>query len=163
MSLRDRLPWPPGPWDAEPAEVRWLTDAGLPAVVKRIDLGALCGYVGIPAGHPLHGVGYDDAEDAPAHGGLTYAEGHLPREPPDGLWWFGFDCAHAWDLVPALAASMAEAHARTLARFPGGEEVIEGMIPGMVYRDLAYVRGECEQLATYLRQLEEVVRVIGDG
>jgi hypothetical protein len=37
------------------------------------------------------------------------------------------------------------------------------MIPGMVYRDMAYVKGECEQLATYLRQLEEVVRVIDHG
>jgi len=137
--------------------VRWLTDAGLPAVVKRVDLGALCGYVGVKPTHPLHGRGYDDADDAPAHGGLTYAEGHLPREPPDaeGRWWFGFDCAHAWDLVPGLAATMAEAHAKTLARFPGSEELVASMIPGMTYRDLAYVRGECEQLATYLRQVSD--------
>ena len=28
------------------------------------------------------------------HGGLTYAADHAPYGEPDGLWWFGFDCAH---------------------------------------------------------------------
>ena len=33
------------------------------------------------------------------HGGLTFAEDRIATEnAPEGLWWFGFDCAHAGDL-----------------------------------------------------------------
>jgi hypothetical protein len=118
------LPWPPGPWDEEPEELRWLTDAGLPAVIRRLTLGALAGYVGVKPTHPLHGRGrLDDADvgSIRVHGGVTWARAFLPDEPPDaeGRWWFGFDCSHAWDLIPALAGVMASAHAKTLARFPG--------------------------------------------
>jgi len=48
------------------------------------------------------------------HGGLTFASGcrhgddpskgicHIPGEgEPDTVWWFGFDCAHSGDYVPA--------------------------------------------------------------
>ena len=71
------------------------------------------------------------------HGGLTYsdrcqpsdnpAEGicHVP-EPgrPEDVWWFGFDCAHAGDLVPGMhyggglywTVDMVTDEVRTLAR-----------------------------------------------
>lgn len=56
-----------------------------------------------------------------AHGGLTFAgpcmegaeEGpfvcHVP-EPgrPDEVWWLGFDCGHAFDLSPTMAAKLRE-------------------------------------------------------
>lgn len=55
-----------------------------------------CGYVLIPDGHPLHGVGYNDADGAGihAHGGLTFAG---PIEG-DEDWWLGFDMGHYGDL-----------------------------------------------------------------
>lgn len=41
-------------------EKDWYTEAGLRAVVIMGSLGHRCGYVGIPAGHPLHGVSYSE-------------------------------------------------------------------------------------------------------
>jgi hypothetical protein len=36
-------------------------------------VGGLCGYVGVPGGHPFHGKGYDDLPVV-VHGGLTFAD-----------------------------------------------------------------------------------------
>ena len=36
------------------------------------------------------------------HGGITYSGPSVPGSKPDGLWWFGFDCAHAGDFVAGL-------------------------------------------------------------
>lgn len=77
------------------------------------------------------------------HGGLTYSgfcqdtddesKGicHVP-EPgrPHRVWWLGFDCAHAWDLIPGY-------------QFRPGPDV---------YRDRTYVENEVRGLA---RQLAE--------
>lgn len=45
-------------------EKDWLTAAGYRAVVIMGDLGHRCGYVAIPAGHPLHGVDYSAESEA---------------------------------------------------------------------------------------------------
>ena len=67
------------------------------------------------------------------HGDLTFAG---DREQVVGSgWWFGFDCAHAYDLVPTMLRD-------------GFHSQVES-----IYRDLAYVRDECGSLA---RQLAEV-------
>jgi hypothetical protein len=50
----------------------------------------------------------------------------------DCVWWFGFDCAHCDDLCPKLFGPL-----RT--------RLLDG-----VYRDLAYVKGECASLAQQL-------------
>ena len=67
------------------------------------------------------------------HGGLTYSDNGV--EYLDGLWVFGFDCAHAGDLCPVT------------------DEKYGGGYSGDVYRDFAYVKRETESLA---RQLAEV-------
>lgn len=110
----DKSGWGPGPWQDEPDKEQWADGAtGYACLLKRGPVGALCGYVGVPAGHPWHGVGYDDIEPYPeVHGGLTYSS--LCQEGPEGetichvaapgepepLWWLGFDCAHAFDTWP---------------------------------------------------------------
>lgn len=67
--------WPSGPWDDEPDKVEYVDEAtGLPALIVRNGVGALCGYVGVPPGHPAHGQHYDRV-DANVHGGLTFAGG----------------------------------------------------------------------------------------
>jgi hypothetical protein len=49
----------PGPWDDEPDELWWTDEkSGYDCHVCRNHRGALCGYVRIPEGHPLHGVSY---------------------------------------------------------------------------------------------------------
>jgi hypothetical protein len=139
----------PGPWVDEPDKAQWVDETtDLDCLIVRNGGGALCGYVGLPPGHPLHGVDYGD-ERMPAldvHGGLTFAalchesplgEGygvcHRP-EPgrPDAVWWLGFDAAHAGDLSPAYRSYPFETD---------------------TYRDLEYVRGQCADLA---RQLARV-------
>lgn len=136
----DKAGWGDGPWQAEPDKEQWQDAAtGLACLVKRNCLGALCGYVGVPEGHPWHGKGYDDV-DPEVHGGLTYAGAcqdgpdgsticHVPGPgEPEHLWWLGFDCNHGFDVAPAVAA-----------RGPH--------MPHETYRDLAYVKAECAALA----------------
>ncbi|MEE9510418.1 MAG: hypothetical protein V3V81_07990 [Candidatus Bathyarchaeia archaeon] len=72
-------------------------DEGVRFIVMRGPV-SLCGYVGIPAKHPLAGHNYDDLP-IEAHGGLTFSqrgkggEDHWPR----GYWWYGWDYAHSGD------------------------------------------------------------------
>lgn len=134
--------WPPGPWHDEPDRAEWRTE-GFPCLIVRGPMGALCGYVAIPQGHPWHGRSYSSI-DADVHGGLTYAapcdEGgkicHVPQpgEPADVVW-YGFDCNHYGDEAPAALASFG------------------GM--GGTYREFAYVRGEVERLARQARAAAE--------
>lgn len=58
---RDKSSWTDGPWQHEPDKVQWI-DAGsdLDCLIVRGPSGALCGYVGVPEGHPLFGIGYSD-------------------------------------------------------------------------------------------------------
>lgn len=142
----DRTGWPAGPWDDEPDKVQWQDAAtGLPCIARRTPAGFWCGYVAVPPGHPLHGTQdtYGAAEGLPAHGGITYAAGcdgdqeygicHKPSPgEPDDVWWFGFDCAHAWDSAPS----------REFRRYPN--------LGPRVYRTLDYVRDQCATLALAL-------------
>lgn len=136
----DRTGWPSGPWDGEPDRVEWRDETtGVPCLAQRGPLGAWCGYAAVPPGHSWHGADYDDVP-ATVHGGLTYADRcrpavgicHVPRpgEPAD-VWWLGFDCAHAWDVVPGI-----------LQYSPALYDRGDG-----TYRDLNYVRAECTALA----------------
>lgn len=141
----DRTGWPSGPWDDEPDKVQWKTRAGLPGLVVRNYMGVWCGYAGVPQGHSLYEVDYRNCEGSfDVHGGLTYSahcmeDGpicHIPDPgEPDDVWWLGFDCAHAGDLVP--------------------RHLLHGWwVEDDHYRDLAHVQEEVESLA---RQLVEVV------
>jgi hypothetical protein len=70
-----------GPWDHEPDKLQWQDEeTSLPCLIVRGPAGALCGYVGVPKDHPLHGKDYDPAYDAlytgdqgGVHGGLTFS------------------------------------------------------------------------------------------
>lgn len=151
----DKSAWGEGPWSPEPDKIQWQDPAsGLPCLIVRNiwSTGALCGYAGVPEGHPDYGKGYDDI-DVQAHGGLTFAGSCRPNAseetgichvPGDGaadhVWWFGFDCAHAGDVTPALHA--------LYGRFPYRR-------PDFIhekYRDVAYVKAEVAQLAQSLAQ-----------
>lgn len=155
----DKSSWERGPWDNEPDKAQWTDEAsGLPCLMVRGPVGALCGYVGVPLGHPWHGRDYDDCgkfDPKPddyepdwwidVHGGLTFSAGcshgsdpsrgicHIP-EPgqPDNVWWLGFDCAHSGDYT----GMKYEQEWRD--RWPR---------TGDVYRDFAYVQRECASLA----------------
>lgn len=101
---------------------------GLECRIWKQKYGHLCGYVGLPEGHPLFGKNYDDV-DAEVHGGLTYAGTDL--EPETKLWWLGFDCAHSGDVVPGIRGFDSEDGYST-------------------YKDEAYVFNELTSLAKQL-------------
>lgn len=88
----DKSAWPRGPWDDEPDKKQWQDGVtGLPCLIVRNRVGALCGYVGVPKSHPAHGMDYGvsmyDSEgneramspaeqalyDVQVHGGLTFS------------------------------------------------------------------------------------------
>jgi hypothetical protein len=133
----DRTGWPPGPWDQEPDRIEWRARAGLPCLIVRSpSVGVLCGYVGLPPGHRYHGVDAEavDVEvpvdlcySAPCRGAIC----HVPAPgKAEDVWWIGFDCAHAHDLMPFVAE-----------RFAGH---------GLVYRDVAHVTALVNALAEQL-------------
>jgi hypothetical protein len=151
----DKSDWPDGPWNDEPDKMQWKDEAtGMPCLIVRGPAGALCGYAGVSEGHPLfekHYSNYRNEGDPDpesilkVHGGITYAE-HCQDEcdpehaichiaapgEPDHVWWFGFDCAHAFDYMPAYGDKLLT---------PGGIDS---------YRDLDYVIREVTSLANQL-------------
>ena len=134
---------PPGPWLDEPDKVVWRDEAtDMDCMIVRGPSGALCGYVAVKPDHPDYGV---DAGlvGVDAHGGLNYANTcggvicHVPDDPEsDDVWWLGFDCAHYSDYCPAFG--------RLGPAFT--------MKPNETYKNIDYVKQECENLA---RQLNE--------
>lgn len=156
--LRGGPSWGPGPWDNEPDKVSWTDPAtGRPCLIVRGPIGALCGYVAVDPGHPLHGAGYDEVPDEvhdAAHGGLTFADAcahsedeahgicHVPQPgQPEDVWWFGFDCAHHMDLVPGTDATRAHY----------GLGPMHSSFPE-TYRTIRYVAGRCRSLASALAE-----------
>jgi hypothetical protein len=153
-STLDKSEWGDGAWQDEPDKVQWTDEeTGFPCLAVRNRLGAWCGYVGVDASHRCYEKDYDDVE-VRVHGGLFAAkcdEGpeessicHVP-EPgqPDNVWWLGFDCGHAQDLIPEMRARYRQLSAETgvsLFNDPQGEE----------YRTLDYVRAEVRSLAGQL-------------
>ena len=143
--MTGKATWRSGPWDHEPDEVTWtsvdpaaLVLQEVPCLVKRnMGIGSLCGYVFLPNNHPWALVGFNQSS-VDVHGGVSYAR-HA-----DGLFVVGFDCAHAWDVVPGIVGSS---------------------FGDCVYRDIEFVRGQCEYLAQQARgaadaMLDEIERAV---
>ena len=148
-TFTDKSAWPPGPWHDEPDKAQWRDAAtGITCLAVRGHHGAWCGYVAVPPGHPAYGLDYDDEllYQAPAHGGLTFANVCSERETeprichvpypgePHNVWWLGFDCAHAGDLTPAYLQGHLE----------------RAVYADDTYKDLAYVQEYCGELADFL-------------
>lgn len=123
----------PGMWTDE--------STGLACAIRTGPLGALNGYVAVPPDHPWFEKGYSESlcghdgcyDHSPdslvhVHGGITYAGAGFEDLTLHGRWWFGFDTAHAGDLVPGLGTS-----------FPGDEP-----------RDFDYVKANVVALAAQL-------------
>ncbi len=141
-------------WENEPDREEFK-HAGFPCLLQRNPMGAWCGYVAVPPEHPHYGNHYDDVE-ADVHGGLTYADycqGKVCHKPnpgdPDNVYWFGFDCAHADDLVPQY------------------DEVMRDLMPkaykhDSTYRDIAFVRRETKSLAQQLARQAQKARAAAE-
>jgi hypothetical protein len=142
----DKAGWGDGPWQSEPDKKQWEhMPTHLPCLIVRGPAGALCGYVGVPNGHPAYGVDYNHV-DVDVHGGLTFAARCQPSAEERGIchkvelgesddvWWLGFDCAHSGDLCPKM--NSYPMHLR--------------FIDGDTYKDFAYVENEVSKLAEQL-------------
>ncbi|MBA7620179.1 hypothetical protein ES703_27524 [subsurface metagenome] len=122
--------------------------AGLKCLILRhSELGHLCGYVAVPKGHLCYGkdydhIPYDDLFPVEVHGGLTWCKEGDGDLWPEGYWWFGFDCAHAWDLVPQIL--------ELEKCFPD----LKPLMSSNTYRNFQYVRRETEDLAKQVVTLE---------
>ena len=81
----EKSEWGDGPWQREPDRMEWIA-SGLPARIRRNPIyGTLCGYVGVPPEHPMHGIRHSDLEYGAlrAHRGITGAS-HFPSFPRYG-------------------------------------------------------------------------------
>lgn len=118
----------------------WIYKGEYVCRIHRNPFGNLCGYVGVPPGHPCHGMHYDEVhekyESIRVHGGLTYSDTRH-EWGKDNIWFLGFDTGHAWDL--GLHPRMS-----TWGRFDD-----------VTYKDMDYVTKECNNLAV---QLEEIAK-----
>jgi hypothetical protein len=74
-----------------------------------------------------------------------------PGEPED-LWFFGFDCGHAWDIQPGMDAMMEELKMPRFIRDQGLRFTAFG--PDTIYRDLAYVEIQVIALALQLAKVQ---------
>lgn len=135
-----------GEWDDEPDREEFQ-HAGFPCLLSRSAMTLTwCGYVGVPVGHPLHGKGPTD-EGFPSlnvHGGVTYTAAcfgvicHKPNPgESDDVWWIGFDCAHASDVLPLVGVNVYLGH--LLSSFP-------------TYKPIGFVRNEVKNLAEQLAE-----------
>jgi len=128
----DRSSWPKGPWSEEPDRQVWTDEeTGYRCLIQRTPMGHLCGYVGVEETHPWHKVHYDNIV-VDVHGGPTFSGSKKIGDPPAWLWCIGFDCAHAGDFVPGVAAY---------------HEHLVPLAWTDLYRDWAYVRSEVLSLA----------------
>lgn len=163
----DKTSWPAGPWQTEPDKKQWPDEeTGLPCLIVRGPVGALCGYVGVSPEHPWFGKDYTECtlpqsqcrswcDHSPenlldVHGGLTFANScsngpenvgicHKPSEgETDDIWWFGFACADFDDVRPR--PSLVDGTSLS------NEE--------STYRDLAYVTAEVTKLAAQLASVD---------
>ena len=112
------------PWLTEPAKLEWLHEpTGLRCMILRHQsMQHLCGYVKLPDGWT------DIGESFNVHGGVTFT-GEL--QPEAEGYWIGFDCAHSGDLTPFMLGL--------------------GPCSG-TYRTIDYVKSECENLATGIKE-----------
>ena len=149
---QDRNNWPKNQfdqgWGNEPDKKQWEDkETGFPCLIVRGTSGALCGYVGIPNGHPFFEKEYFDVPVGDVHGGLTFSNHCSPYETykgvchivedgeDDNVWWLGFDCGHSCDYIP------------------GFDTLADGS-----YRNMDYVRKECIQLAKLLMKMTPKVK-----
>jgi hypothetical protein len=154
--------WGDGPWLSEPDLLSWRDPAtALPCMIARTPLGHLCGYVGVFRGHKAYGLPFD-AVDARVHGGLTWGSTQKELEPRRSVgrqaWFFGFDCAHAGDLIPGVDTSEMKKLTDALLDSlpvpvpPGFRQAFERT--ANVYRTFDYVKAEVTDLAAQLHAMD---------
>jgi hypothetical protein len=133
--------------------------------IKRVqEMGHLCGYVAISKDNKLYGKSWDEIEETEApdivvHGGITYCDDNIPGQPETegrDLWYIGFDCAHAGDLMPFMLQGMT----LDMMRLKFMTDLVEGhtgddfLKRTETYKDMKYVTKELKRLVRQLIKYE---------
>lgn len=123
-------------WETEPNKLGREVNGYHVLIIRSKEFGNLNGYVGVKRSHPYYGMHYDGKPcNMRVHGGLTFSgKGFLP-EMKKGLWYFGFDTAHYFDLMPRMS---------------------HFNIGGGTYRNIEYVTNEVNSLYEQLREIEKL-------
>jgi hypothetical protein len=101
----------------------------------------------LEAPEPVSGIG-NSLGSIRVHGGLTYAG--LRGEFDRGLWYFGFDCGHYDDFMPALEARLKLLYVDESMAWKKRSPY------NGTYRDIDYVKNECQKLARQLKAMDNV-------
>lgn len=82
------------------------------------------------------------------HGGITWSGGGPGSQYPidSDLWWFGYDCNHAWDKKD-LSCARKDSLLEMVVQLQLGE-----------HRTLEYCENECKQLAEQLYHFQSKIR-----
>lgn len=155
----DKSRWGDGPWQTERDCLEWIDGTtNLRCMIVRAEWGHLCGYVGVPPGHPAFEQNvFTMSTRLVAHGGCNF---NVMQDTECGqVWWFGFDCSHAFDLMPGWAASME----KVIDASEGMGNALRSAMRNMmnhdprIYRDWDYVQHQVEQLALQLYMMKDSV------
>lgn len=140
----------------------WTTKSGLRAVILFVNDSHHCGYVGIPADHPLHGVDYDETVQ-----GLSLPDdepvgkrGVIPLLCSKGIESMSPDCYFNVHGGITFADGRGDYPAKSAGLWwfgfdcaHLGDATKHSLFEGDVFRDEAYVEAECEALAEQLAAL----------
>lgn len=150
LDLR-RETWGRGEWDDEPDICEWEYK-GLTLRIRRNELGNLCGYVGVNDTHPYFSLDMDDKrlDHIGVHGGITFGGLHGDEIAKTDLWFIGFDCAHAGDLIPFSQGSALFPNSKLKEEL---EEAKRQLYGGDTYKDIKWVKKETERLADQLLEM----------
>ncbi len=120
---------------------------GYTCVVKLMKMGHRCGYVALPKTHPLYDKEYDKI-DIDCHGGLTFGSMRLDGQPNKGVYWIGFDCAHAYDRKDLEACRKAFpdqiAYYDAIEKYEKSEDVV---------RTKEFVEAECRHIVDQILEM----------
>jgi len=103
--------------------LNWFDEtAGVRRLIKNVCGSYFCQYIGIPKGHSLYEINYDEIP-INCHGGLTFSDNwnNINESFPKNYWWIGWDYSHIGDYCYTKNSSfkMKDTHDWTL------EEVVD--------------------------------------
>lgn len=148
----------------EPDREAFVHDGYTCVIIRHPDLKHLCGYVGIPKGHPLFGkdMESDECNRLAVHGCITYSDNHLPLTKPNKkpkYWWLGFDTAHGFDVIPELQGGLIPFTEELLKKlgieWPSKEKLMKIMKENekhSKYRTIEYVKQELIKLVAQVKE-----------
>ena len=108
--IGERLPH--GPWSHEPDRLTWQA-FGTQCAIMRGPFGAWLGYARLPDQHPWIDKKPSELMHVQVHGGVSYSNSNVRH------WWIGFDCSHAYDLMPIMHTAVFRNSFPNMSRLMG--------------------------------------------